>query len=314
MTFKWSKKPFILGLLYSSVVCVFAWFLKNYWIFPWEPIGVIGIAVAFYLGFKNNSSYDRLWEARKIWGSVVNNSRSFAATIIAFIDGENAPALHKELIYRHLAWLTAFRYQLRHEQPWEHEDNRVKDEYAPGFTKEFDKSMDEELRKFMSDEEVQHIKQYANPAAQILKQQSVRLKQMTMSDFDHVEVQQIINELYADQGMAERIKNFPFPRQYASTALWLTLVFCALVPFGMMDIFRSLGEWSFWICPIFSALIIWVFLLMEKVGDYSENPFESAYNDVPLMSIARGIEIDLRQMIDDEDVPGPVKDENGFLL
>jgi putative membrane protein len=84
-TFNWSKKPFIVGTLYSAAICSLIYFLEIETIIPWQPITLIGIAVAFYLGFKNNSSYDRTWEARKIWGSMVNNSRTFGAATVAFV-------------------------------------------------------------------------------------------------------------------------------------------------------------------------------------------------------------------------------------
>lgn len=77
MTLNWSKKPLIIGLLYSGLLFGLFYFLNIRFYLPWQPLGLIGIAVAFYLGFKNNSSYDRTWEARKIWGSMVNNSRTF---------------------------------------------------------------------------------------------------------------------------------------------------------------------------------------------------------------------------------------------
>ena len=106
----------------------------------------------------------------------------------------------------------------------------------------------------------------------------------------------------------------PSPVSSPSTALWITLVFSFLVPLGTLDIFKSIDGWLFWSCPLISGLIIWVFYLMEKVGDYSENPFEGTYNDVPITSIARTIEIDLREMIEDKDIPEPTKSENGFLM
>lgn len=129
-----------------------------------------------------------------------------------------------------------------------------------------------------------------------------------------MQLQSLIASLYDDQGMAERIKNFPFPRQYASTALWLTLVFCLLLPLGMLDLFAGVAGLMWWLSIPLTAVVIWVFFLMEKIGDYSENPFEGTYNDVPITSIARGIEIDLREMIGDENIPGPIEAENGFLL
>ncbi len=124
MTFNWSRQPFVIGLVYGAVVCIASYLLDFYISLPWGPLGIIGIAVAFYLGFKNNSSYDRTWEARKIWDSIVNNSRTFGAAVVSFVDGENSDAIKKELIYRHIAWMTALRYQLRQSREWEHVENR----------------------------------------------------------------------------------------------------------------------------------------------------------------------------------------------
>ena len=88
MTFNWSKKPFVIGLIYSLVICLLTEFTSVKLSVPWQPISIIGIAVAFYLGFKNNSSYDRTWEARKIWGSIVINSRSFGMAVVSLVNGE----------------------------------------------------------------------------------------------------------------------------------------------------------------------------------------------------------------------------------
>ena len=161
------------------------------------------------------------------------------------------------------------------------------------------------------------INNKTNRATQILKIQSERLQDLKnqgyMDDFRHMAFHQLIANFYGGQGKAERIKNFPFPRQYASTALWLTVVFCALVPFGLFGLFEG-NIWAESICAVLSALIIWIFFLMEKVGDYSENPFEGTYNDVPITSISIGIEIDLREMINDQNIPKPVEANNGFLM
>ncbi|MDX1684962.1 MAG: bestrophin family ion channel, partial [Saprospiraceae bacterium] len=276
--------------------------------------------VAFYLGFKNNSSYDRTWEARKIWGSIVNNSRTFAAAVLAFIQGEQAHVIHKELIYRHIAWMTALRHQLRLSKPWEHVDERLKDKYVPNICENYHSKLDNELVKYIPQDEIEEYSGKANMAAQILQKQAVRLQELRnenyFEDFRHMEFHQLITNFYVEQGKSERIKNFPFPRQYASTAVWLTFVFCALVPFGAMDVFQSYADniYMYWVCPLISALIIWIFFLMEKIGDYSENPFEGTYNDVPITTIARGIEIDIREMLNDKDIPEPIPEENGFQM
>ncbi|MCB9252344.1 MAG: hypothetical protein H6605_07730 [Flavobacteriales bacterium] len=318
MTFNWSKKPFVIGLIYSLVICLLTEFTSVKLSVPWQPISIIGIAVAFYLGFKNNSSYDRTWEARKIWGSIVINSRSFGMAVVSFVNGEEKEKIQKELIYRHIAWLTALRHQLRLSRPWEHIESRLNGMYAPTVCEEYFEKLDAELIKYMKEDEMNRLVSRTNIATQILRVQGERLQELRnqnyFEDFRHMELHQLMTGFFEDQGKSERIKNFPFPRQYASTALWLTFVFSILLPLGLMDIFHQDKGWSFWISPLFSALIIWIFFLMEKIGDYSENPFEGTYNDVPITSISRAIEIDLREMINDTEIPPAIKDENGFLM
>lgn len=129
-----------------------------------------------------------------------------------------------------------------------------------------------------------------------------------------MEFHKLVGYFYDEQGRSERIKNFPFPRQYASTALWQTLIFSVMIPFGMLSIFGTASYPNPWLTDPFSALIIWVFFLMEMIGDYSENPFEGTYNDVLITSIARNIEIDLREMLKEVNIPAPIEDENGFLM
>lgn len=318
MTFNWSKTPLIVGLIYGAVVCTASYLLDFHFAIPWGPLSVLGIAVAFYLGFKNNSSYDRTWEARKIWGSIVNNSRTFAAATVAFVQGEGDAELKRELIYRHIAWLTALRHQLRLSRPWEHTEIRVKGLYSPVVCEDYLSKLDAEIHKLLPEKEIKALEGKANMATQILKHQSTRLQELRdkgyYDDFRHMEFHQLITSFYADQGKSERIKNFPFPRQYASVAVWITYVFCVFVPFGLLDVMSEKDAWMLWLCPFLTGLIMWVFFLMEKIGDYSENPFEGTYNDVPITSIARGIEIDLREMLDEEDIPEALKDVNGFLL
>ena len=317
MTFNWSRKPFLIGLIYSVVVIGLLHILELKFTIPWQPVGVIGIAVAFYLGFKNNSSYDRTWEARKIYGGIVNDSRSFGAAVVAFMQGENDRAIKKELIYRHIAWLTALRHQLRLGRTWEHSENRLNGLYAPTICEDYEKKMHKELKNYLTEQEIDEVNKKSNRATQILKSQSVRFQELKdlgyFDDFRHMEFHNLITNLYAGQGKAERIKNFPFPRQYASTALWLTFVFCALVPFGLYGLFKG-NIWAESICVVMSAVIVWIYFLMEKIGDYSENPFEGTYNDVPITSVSIGIEIDLREMIDDQNIPKPVEANNGFLM
>ena len=116
----------------------------------------------------------------------------------------------------------------------------------------------------------------------------------------------MITELYALQGQSERIKNFPFPRQYATINYFFVVLFLILLPFGMLDVFTGMGHsvWI-WLSIPFSVVCSWVFWMMEMIGEFSENPFEGLYNDVPITDIATRVEIDIRQMLDETDLPKP---------
>lgn len=321
MTVRWSRKSLYFGLLYSAIIIVIYEATELQFTLPWEPISVIGIAVAFYLGFKNNSSYDRTWEARKIWGAIVNDSRTFATAVIELLEKnktENVDEVKKDLVYRHLAWLISLKYSLRSKRTWEHNEDPYKLKFAPAFSEEFKNGFDSEVLQYLDSKEFNLLKTKTNISTHLLKKQTAKIKALEdaglISDYKLVWFHQLIGKFYDSQGMCERIKNFPLPRQYASTALWMNYVFCALIPFGLLSIFEASPVLHVWLTIPFSGLIIWVFFLMDRIGDYSENPFEASYNDVPIASITRTIEIDLREMLEDENIPEPYAVENGFLM
>jgi putative membrane protein len=204
MTFKWSGKPFVLGLLYAFVISFLAHLFDVSFNLPWQPLSVIGIAVAFYLGFKNNSSYDRTWEARKIWGEIVNNSRSFGAAVCSFISGVSSDEIRKELIYRHIAWVTALRYQLRLSKEWEHTGFRLNKLFNATMCDAYIHELDAELMKFISREELATYSKSTNVATQIMRKQSERLQELRnqdhFEDFRHMEFHHLVSEFYNGQG------------------------------------------------------------------------------------------------------------------
>lgn len=321
MTVRWSRKSLYYALLYSTIIIVIYEITSIPFTLPWEPISVIGIAVAFYLGFKNNSSYDRTWEARKIWGAIVNDSRTFATAVLSLLDEKadlDSTQVKKELVYRHLAWLVTLKYVLRSKKSWEHNEDPYKLKFAPTFVNEFKSGFESEILQYISKEELDHFTSKANLATQLLNKQTKTIQKLqsegVISDYKQVWLHQLIGKHFDNQGMCERIKNFPLPRQYASTALWMNYVFCALIPFGLLSIFEASEVLHVWLTIPFSGLIIWIFFLMDRIGDYSENPFEASYNDVPIASITRAIEIDLREMLGDKEIPKPYPVENGFLM
>lgn len=314
---RWEKRPLLIFLAFDSIPVILYHFFGWEWLhIPWQPISLIGIAVAFYLGFKNNSSYERLWEARKIWGGIVNASRSFTVMARDFVFDESKPevsylALSKELVHRHIAWLYALSFEMRKLKKWEH-NGKAEQALRKALGSEYLESKFETLKKYISAEEYDYIMSKGNRSSHLLSLQSKALTTLRKNDnlehFRHLEMQALITELYALQGKSERIKNFPFPRQYATVNYYFVLLFILLLPFGMLDVFAGLGSGPWiWFSVIFSVLGSWVFWTMEMIGDYSENPFEGTYNDVPISSMVVGIEIDIRQMLDETDLPEPIK-------
>ena len=124
---KWTRRHIYLFLVLAIIPVVLFDIVGLKWLHvPWLPLGVLGTAVAFLVSFKNNASYYRLWEARKIWGGIVNSSRSWTIMVKDFINNDHANKklsqdelfkIHRELVHRHVAWLTALRYQLRKDKP-----------------------------------------------------------------------------------------------------------------------------------------------------------------------------------------------------
>ncbi len=299
---------------------------------PWVPVSLLGIAVAFYIGFKNNSSYDRLWEARKIWGSIVNTSRSWGVAVRGFVGNQfrsdelpevEIKAFHSRFLHRHITWLYVLRAQLLVPRVWEHSQigqgvgrinkrrrNRILPPFGPF-------AVDEELRRCLPDE-AESYDDKSNKCSQLLDRQSQDLKRMRemglIDDFRHMELQALITQMFTEQGQCERIKNYPFPRQYASGGVYILGIFIILLPFGLIQQFDALGQGLIWLTVPFVTITGWVFIFMELIGDYSENPFEGGANDIPMKSLARAIEIDLLEMLEEDDIPRPVQPRSGFLM
>lgn len=320
-----------LALWGSLSVWVYQYFELSWLAIPWLPVSLIGTAVAFYLGFKNNSSYDRLWEARKIWGAIVNSSRSWTTMVKNFtsdqfnegrISEEELAELRTRLTKRHIAWLYTLRSQLLKPAPWEKINGflqgRINRLRIKNINKIFDFENVEETLERTIGEERKKLDGYQNRAAQLIDFQAQDLKMMRekgiIDDFRHMEMQRLLTTLYDHQGRCERIKGFPFPRQYGSISFYFIGLFIILLPFGMLGEFETLGEGLVWLTAPFTAMVGWVFIMMELVGDYSENPFENLSNDIPMYSMCRMIEIDLRQMIKDSDIPEPIVAQEQIMM
>lgn len=127
-------------------------------------------------------------------------------------------------------------------------------------------------------------------------------------------LEELLMDLYAQQGKCERIKNYPYPRQFATINLFFIRLFVWLAPLGLLGEFAKLGTWQVWLTVPASYLIGWVFNAMERVGEATENPFEGNANDTPITTLSRTIEIDLREMLGEADIPKPIPVQNKIQL
>jgi len=295
---------------------------------PWLPLSLIGTAVAFYVGFKNIQSYDRLWEARQIWGALVNNSRKLATMIKNLrsddLEADFGKAIRKQIILRHIAYLYQLREQLLLPTPWEHVSlkgpigfyNRRR--RARDFAR-FKEELDEASSKnYLVAEEKANLETVRNKATHIMDLQSNAVQQLyqhkSINNIQQARIQDVLNSFYDEQGKAERIKNFPLPRQYGSFSFVFVCIFVFLLPFGIVAEFAKLGDAMVWLSVPVGVIVGWIYVVMEMIGDYSENPFEGLHNDIPMFSICRTIEIDLLQLMGEKDVPKPIASKENILL
>ncbi|GAB5538694.1 MAG: bestrophin family ion channel [Salibacteraceae bacterium] len=249
---------------------------------PIAPVSIVGVAIAIFLGFRNSSAYDRWWEARKIWGGIVNTNRSWAMEVTSFVDaGLEQHELKDEcrrLIYRQLAWNSALEMHLRNSM----EVNA--------------------LAEFLDDKELVELANKRNIPSQLLNLQSKHLQRLyrknVIEDFSRIELNSLLKEFYNLQGRAERINNTVFPYYYNYFTRLFLWLFMAILPFALVDIME------YAIVPL-SVAISFVFHILDKSGAITEDPFMGRAADTPMKALCRTIEIDLRQMLGEEDIPGP---------
>ena len=183
-------------------------------------------------------------------------------------------------------------------------------------------SLEEALKDFLNEKDLQHILSKRNRATHIIALQSAHLKQLKeqgkLSELNFIELEQLLVTLYDHQGKSERIKNFPYPRQFATVNQMFIRLFVSILPFGILHEFGKLselfGSWFVWLTIPCSVVVAFVFHLMERIGESTENPFEGGANDVPITNICRTIEIDLKEMLNEENIPAPTTPENNILM
>ncbi len=275
-------KPLFALFLWDVIVTV------TYTFFPFRapalPLTLFGSALALFLGFRTNSAYERWWEARGLWGLMINASRSLSRTARNLLP-EEARDLKRSIVLRHVAYVNALRCQLR-KQP-----------------------VDAEVLRFLSRGEAEPALQRVNVANGLLDGSSRRLDDARRRGWIDTIQQAHFEGLFVDianaQGGMERIKNTPLPNQYRFFPTFFTRLFCVLLPIGLVE---TLGIAT----PIGSTVAGLMFLAVLQIGDDLVDPFADTVHDVPLTAMCRTIEIDLLQAIGDP-APEPAKPYKGVL-
>lgn len=286
-------KPLLVLFLYD--IAVVAGFKVEHWnwvALPHIPLALFGSGIGVILAFRNQSSYGRWWEARTLWGSLVNNSRSLARQVTTVMmpandaEAEEQKLMQRRLVYHQIAYVHALRQHLRGLEPWE------------------------ELVPLLSEHELSELRDKRNVPLAIQQQMGFLARECQARgwiDRAHwLALDKSLDDLVDAQGGAERIKNTPMPRQYYYYPQLFVQIYCMLLPLALVI---NMG----WYTPLGSTLVGFMFLALDKIGQHIEEPFDNTIYDVPLTSITTTIEVNLRQLLGETVVPKAVAPVHGVL-
>jgi putative membrane protein len=289
--------PALLSLLAWDLLIVFC-----YQVLRWKwvgssalPLGSYGTIVGIIVGFRNASAYARWWEARTLWGGIVNRSRTFARQVFTAMSPERAAtpveraevtAVQRELLMHQVAYVHALRQQLRGLDPVS------------------------TVAHLVPNEDMAHLARQMNVALALQTRMSAMLvaarRRGWLDEWQWQAIDQSLVSLMDSQGGAERIKFTPMPKQFDFFPRLFVEIYCLVLPIGMVV---DLG----WYTPLGSTLVGFMFLALERIGRVLEDPFENRIHDVSMTAIATTIEINLRQMLGDTVLPPPEQPIDGIL-
>ncbi|MBT1686251.1 bestrophin family protein [Dawidia soli] len=310
---KWSLILFYTwkGVLYYLVLAVLVYWIHHQGVhlaIPFYTITAFGTALAIFLGFKNNSAYDRWWEARRLWGSLVNYSRAWTRQVITFLNDPDATspdeivAFKEKLLHRHIAYVNALRVFLRRKYKY----NETGQEELFQAENEY-----QDAESFLQPSEYAIFSKKNNPPNFLLELQAEDIRyafsQGWLSDYRLVKLEETLVEFNNVQGACERIKNTPLPRHYSFFSRVFVVLHATMLPFAFVD------EMGLIMIPI-SVLISFIFHSLDLVGERTEDPFENRLEDVPLTSLCRTIETNVKEQWGDENLPSVAKNIGGIIF
>ena len=282
----------LLTTVYIAVICELDYkFQLERFNFPVAIVAILGTVIGLLLAFRTNSGYARWWEARTLWGAIVNDSRTWVRQLIEFMQfTETDSDLHsvqKRMAYRQIAWCHALSRSLRGQD------------------------VTQDLHKFVDHVELTSYQSSHNVPNDILLNQAIDLRKLYddkhLELYQFVELEKTLTRLTNWMGGCERIRNTTFPMSYSRIVNILIYLFVFFLPFGLVDV-PPVGL-------VFTSLLLAVsFLLIERVSVYLQDPFSNRPSDTPMLTLSRTIEINIRQMLDEVDLPDQMEPKNGILL
>ncbi|MFN8612027.1 MAG: bestrophin family ion channel [Vulcanimicrobiota bacterium] len=247
------------------------------------PFSLIGVAIGIFLGFRGKTAYDRFWEGRVLWGGLVNNCRSATRQILTLLQAppeEEAELrrVQQRAVYLLIAYAHALRHHLRASQPWD------------------------DLTPLVSAEDLEGFRSQKNVPLAILHKLATGLAGARARGWIHdlhlPAADNILSELTNIQGGCERIKNTPVPYAYGILSHRVVAAFCLCLPLGIVDDVKGYT-------PLVTAFVSYAFFSLDSLGAEIEEPFGTDPHDLPLSALCRTIEINLRQLLGETDLPEP---------
>ena len=253
--------------------------------FVLQPLALMGIALSLFLGFRNNASYERWWEARKHWGQLLVDSRSLSRQVVSFIDSETdrGAEIQERIIYLIIAFNHALRHQLRHTDPWD------------------------DIEKYLQTEDIAALRQSNNLADALLRLMGKVLgscrQNHLLSDYLIQTLDARITSMASIQASCERIQNTPLPFAYMLLVQRTAYLYCFILPFGIV---ASQG----FITPLFCAMVAYAFFGLDALSEELQDPFGISANDLALTAMSRTTEINLLDILGETELPEPIQLQN----
>lgn len=271
-----------IALLGAGIVAIHDYYPALFPSFTLAPLALLGVALSLFLGFRNNASYDRWWEARKLWGQLIVDSRSLSRQILSYIDGSTkiGADTQKRMTYLIIAFSHSLRHQLRESDPWP------------------------EIEKYLTPNDIESLRQSKNKTDMLLRlighelgncRRNALLPDLLIQNFD-----ERITSMASIQAGCERIKNTPLPFAYMLLVHRTAYLYCFILPFGIV---ASMGI----LTPFFCAVVAYTFFGLDALSEELEEPFGLLGNDLALTSMSRTIEIDLLSSLGETELPDPIK-------